>query len=87
MTYNIIPFLIIRECHFIFTRIRSDNWLFGTVMKEQREPEVRIGMAFGRVKDRSRRQCSDTLLPEDCRNLKQNWVSPRQPNENKNERN
>ena len=52
-TYGIydanISFFVIKECHFIFTRILSDIWLSGSVMKDQREQEVSIGMASDRV--------------------------------------
>lgn len=42
---NIISLFVIKKCHFIFTRILSDIWWSGSVMKDQREQEVSIGMA------------------------------------------
>ena len=44
-------FFIIKESHFIFTKIWSDIWLSGAAMKEQGEPEVSMDIDFGSMKD------------------------------------
>ena len=53
MTQILYLFFCDKKIHFIFTRILSDIWLSGSVMTDQREQEVSIGMVSDRVMDQT----------------------------------